>query len=85
VSILLSESDIKAICERPSKLSAGSDADSYQMERYMNVAKEAAAPAMADIDACPGSVACRLHCECQSCWLSYLDSQQAPVDRAVEG
>jgi hypothetical protein len=32
---------VKAICERPTKLRTYATADEYEMERYMNVAREA--------------------------------------------
>ena len=76
--MLLSSEDIKAILERPTKLNPRATADEYEMERYMNVANEAA-KAIAG-RACPPETRCRYSgMTCRECWLSWIDKQRTVV------
>jgi len=76
--VLLSPEDIKGILERPTKLKPCATADEYEMERYMNVATEAA-KAIAG-RACPPETHCLYSgMACRECWLSWIDKQRAVV------
>ena len=75
-NLLLTKDDICLICERPSKLPPSSSADDYQMERYMNVANEAAARMAAHGDVCPSDdMDCHPERDCAECWHTWLEAQ----------
>ena len=78
--IILSDSEIRAVCERPSILPPSASADDYQMERYRRVAIEQAATIMAGIDQpCPPGYPCRRDkhgvADCRRCWREYLEAR----------
>lgn len=81
MTVLLTPADIKAICERPTKLRTYATADEYEMERYLNVAREAAIATLKDVlnpvGECPPIENRQASCaavneDCARCWLSYL-------------
>ena len=79
MKVLLTPAGIKAICERPSKLRTYATADEYEMERYMNVAREAAVTALQasgcpDIGPCPSPDEAPI--TCPECWGSWIDQQE---------
>jgi len=77
---ILSDSEIRAACERPSKLPATASADDYEMEKYQRVAIEAVAAYMTSKGDCATDDIdiCRAHgagSSCRRCWREYLEAR----------
>lgn len=79
---ILSDSEIRAVCEQPSQLPASASADEYQMEKYQRVAIESAAAMMAYQNVhilgpgkriCPQLPYCPM--DCRRCWREWLEAQ----------